>query len=87
MRAYFIGGSADLTCRQMPDDPPRLMRSVKSMPMAVYDRAGHDPPPAVAHIVNETYRRYDLPDSSGRLIAVYVFQGDDDPFNPTRHRK
>jgi hypothetical protein len=83
MKAYFIGGSADLTCRQMVDDPARLMRQPKSVPFPITDRASPSP---VAHVVNEQYRRYDLPDSSGRLIAVYIFQGDDDPFNPTNHR-
>lgn len=80
MKAYFIGGSADLTCRQMPDDPARMMKQIKSAPFPV---VGREPlPPAVARIVTEEYRRYDLPDASGRLIAVYVFQGDDDQFTP-----
>jgi len=82
MKAYFIGGSADLTCRQMPDDPPRLTRMVRSVPMPLAT-IGQEPPPVV-HIVNEDYRRYDLPDKAGRLIAIYIFQGDDDPYDPTR---
>ena len=86
MKAYFIGGSADLTCRRMEDDPPRDVRTIKSSPMPVRDTFGREPPP-VLYIVNEHYRRYDLPDSNGHMIVVYVFQGDDDQFNPTHHHR
>jgi hypothetical protein len=75
MKAYFIGGSADLTCRNMPDDAGRFVRQVKSSPIPIAEFR-HNPPPPIWHVIYEDYQRYDLPEKNGRLIAVYVFAGD-----------
>lgn len=75
MRAYFIGGSADLSCREMSDDGPPQMRIpvCPDMP-AASDHAQHISP--VMRVITETYIRYHLPDRHGELVAVYVFDGD-----------
>ena len=68
MKAYFIGGSQDLTCRQI-DDQGHYMRVPKSTPVMY-----HPNPPLRTEVTNEIYKLYRLPDNNGREIHIYVFE-------------
>lgn len=72
MKAYFIGGSHDLSVRNIEDDGERILHIVKykKFPIPAYDQ----PFPTMCTIETELYHKMRWCMSDGEMIMVCFYE-------------